>query len=131
MFELEPNFPAMEARILEEAAPGNGRSSSRSCAARPGRLNSTSSTHGPPFANGLPHYGHLLTGFVKDAAPCYETMRGKLVHRRFGSARHCGAAEVEAEWSSASPATRKITGLWYRHRRLPHELRAAVHRQRC
>ena len=29
---------------------------------------------GPPFANGLPHYGHLLTGFVKDAMPRYETM---------------------------------------------------------
>ena len=31
---------------------------------------------GPPFANGLPHYGHLLTGFVKDAVPRYQTMRG-------------------------------------------------------
>ena len=32
---------------------------------------------GPPFANGLPHYGHLLTGYVKDAVPRYQTMRGR------------------------------------------------------
>ena len=31
---------------------------------------------GPPFANGLPHYGHLLTGYVKDTVPRYKTMRG-------------------------------------------------------
>ncbi|MCL2667750.1 MAG: class I tRNA ligase family protein, partial [Micrococcales bacterium] len=29
---------------------------------------------GPPFANGLPHYGHLLTGYVKDVVPRYQTM---------------------------------------------------------
>ena len=34
---------------------------------------------GPPFANGLPHYGHLLTGYVKDVVPRYQTMRGKRV----------------------------------------------------
>ncbi|MFW5660581.1 MAG: class I tRNA ligase family protein, partial [Oceanicaulis sp.] len=32
---------------------------------------------GPPFANGLPHYGHLLTGFAKDVIPRYQTMKGK------------------------------------------------------
>src|SRR5688572_23915686 len=39
---------------------------------------------GPPFANGLPHYGHIVTGFVKDLVPRYQTMRGKMVERRFG-----------------------------------------------
>jgi hypothetical protein len=39
---------------------------------------------GPPFANGLPHYGHLVTGFVKDIVPRYQTMRGRRVERRFG-----------------------------------------------
>ena len=39
---------------------------------------------GPPFANGLPHYGHLLTGYVKDIVPRYRTMRGYKVERRFG-----------------------------------------------
>lgn len=39
---------------------------------------------GPPFATGLPHYGHLLTGTIKDVIPRYQTMRGKKVERRFG-----------------------------------------------
>ena len=52
---------------------------------------------GPPFANGLPHYGHLLTGFVKDAVPRYRTMRGQLVERRFGWDCHGLPAETEAE----------------------------------
>ena len=52
---------------------------------------------GPPFANGLPHYGHLLTGFVKDTVPRYETMRGRRVERRFGWDCHGLPAEVVAE----------------------------------
>jgi isoleucyl-tRNA synthetase len=52
---------------------------------------------GPPFANGLPHYGHLLTGFVKDVVPRYQTMRGRRVERRFGWDCHGLPAEMEAE----------------------------------
>jgi isoleucyl-tRNA synthetase len=52
---------------------------------------------GPPFANGLPHYGHLLTGFVKDAMPRYHTMRGARVERNFGWDCHGLPAETEAE----------------------------------
>ena len=52
---------------------------------------------GPPFANGLPHYGHLLTGYVKDIVPRFETMRGKRVERRFGWDTHGLPAELEAE----------------------------------
>ncbi|MFC4943499.1 isoleucine--tRNA ligase [Pseudonocardia sp. GCM10023141] len=52
---------------------------------------------GPPFANGLPHYGHLLTGYVKDVVPRYQTMRGKHVERRFGWDTHGMPAETEAE----------------------------------
>ncbi|MHB1928754.1 MAG: isoleucine--tRNA ligase [Acidimicrobiales bacterium] len=52
---------------------------------------------GPPFANGLPHYGHLLTGFVKDVVPRYRTMRGQKVERRFGWDCHGLPAETEAE----------------------------------
>ncbi|HXZ83131.1 MAG TPA: isoleucine--tRNA ligase [Acidimicrobiales bacterium] len=52
---------------------------------------------GPPFANGLPHYGHLLTGFVKDAMPRYHTMRGWRVERRFGWDCHGLPAETEAQ----------------------------------
>lgn len=52
---------------------------------------------GPPFANGLPHYGNLLTGYVKDAVPRYQTMRGYRVERRFGWDCHGLPAEMEAE----------------------------------
>lgn len=52
---------------------------------------------GPPFANGLPHYGHLLTGFVKDTVARYQTMLGKRVERRFGWDCHGLPAELGAE----------------------------------
>ena len=52
---------------------------------------------GPPFANGLPHYGHLLTGFVKDAYARYQTTKGKRVERRFGWDCHGLPAEMGAE----------------------------------
>ncbi len=52
---------------------------------------------GPPFANGLPHYGHLLTGFVKDAIPRYKTMAGNVVERRFGWDCHGLPAEMAIE----------------------------------
>jgi isoleucyl-tRNA synthetase len=52
---------------------------------------------GPPFANGLPHYGHLLTGYVKDTIPRYQTMQGKKVDRRFGWDCHGLPAEMESE----------------------------------
>lgn len=52
---------------------------------------------GPPFANGLPHYGHLLTGYVKDIVPRFKTMRGYRVPRVFGWDTHGLPAELEAE----------------------------------
>ncbi len=39
---------------------------------------------GPPFATGLPHYGHILVSTIKDAVPRYQTMRGHHVERRWG-----------------------------------------------
>ncbi|WP_084155252.1 isoleucine--tRNA ligase [Agrococcus lahaulensis] len=51
---------------------------------------------GPPFANGLPHYGHLLTGYAKDVFPRFQTMRGKQVPRVFGWDTHGLPAELEA-----------------------------------
>ncbi len=39
---------------------------------------------GPPFATGLPHYGHILAGTEKDVITRYQTMKGKTVQRRFG-----------------------------------------------
>lgn len=52
---------------------------------------------GPPFANGLPHYGHLLTGFVKDLVARYKTLKGKRVERVFGWDCHGLPAEMQAE----------------------------------
>lgn len=52
---------------------------------------------GPPFANGLPHYGHILTGFVKDIVPRFFTMKGFRVLRRFGWDCHGLPAEMEME----------------------------------
>lgn len=39
---------------------------------------------GPPFATGLPHYGHILPGTIKDIIPRYQTMKGKYVARKWG-----------------------------------------------
>ena len=52
---------------------------------------------GPPFANGLPHYGHLLTGFVKDIIARYQTLKGKRVERKFGWDCHGLPVEMEVE----------------------------------
>lgn len=52
---------------------------------------------GPPFANGLPHFGHVLTGYAKDVFARYQTMKGKRVERRFGWDCHGLPAEMAAE----------------------------------
>jgi len=52
---------------------------------------------GPPFATGLPHYGHLLAGTLKDIVPRYWTMRGYHVPRRFGWDCHGLPVENEME----------------------------------
>ena len=63
---------------------------------------------GPPFANGLPHYGHLLTGFVKDAIPRFQTMRGKRVERRFGWDCHGLPAEMAVEKEAGLAGRKEI-----------------------
>lgn len=52
---------------------------------------------GPPFATGLPHYGHILAGTIKDAVPRYKTMKGFCVPRRFGWDCHGLPVENEIE----------------------------------
>ena len=52
---------------------------------------------GPPFATGLPHYGHLLAGTIKDVIPRYQTMKGHRVERRFGWDCHGLPVEYEIE----------------------------------
>ncbi|MFA7395385.1 MAG: isoleucine--tRNA ligase [Sphaerochaetaceae bacterium] len=52
---------------------------------------------GPPFATGLPHYGHLVPGTIKDLYPRYQTMKGKRVNRRFGWDCHGLPVEYEIQ----------------------------------
>ncbi len=52
---------------------------------------------GPPFATGLPHYGHFLAGTIKDVILRYKTMQGYYVPRRFGWDCHGLPVEYEVE----------------------------------
>jgi isoleucyl-tRNA synthetase len=52
---------------------------------------------GPPFATGLPHYGHILAGTLKDIVPRYWVMKGKYVQRRWGWDCHGLPVEFEME----------------------------------
>ncbi len=54
---------------------------------------------GPPFATGLPHYGHILAGVLKDVVPRYWSMKGYVVPRRFGW--DCHGLPVEYEINKA------------------------------
>jgi len=94
----QPSFPNLELAVLDYWATDH--TFAASVAARPAGENGSNEFvfyDGPPFANGLPHYGHLLTGYVKDVVPRYQTMRGKHVERRFGWDCHGLPAEFEAE----------------------------------
>ncbi|AXB43921.1 isoleucine--tRNA ligase [Amycolatopsis albispora] len=94
----QPSFPALEKDVL--AYWEADRTFQATVDARDPGVNGANEYvfyDGPPFANGLPHYGHLLTGYVKDIVPRFETMRGKHVERRFGWDTHGLPAELEAE----------------------------------
>jgi len=65
---------------------------------------------GPPFANGLPHYGHLLTGFIKDIFARYQTMKGHKVERKFGWDTHGLPVEMETEKELTAKEGRAISG---------------------
>ncbi|TNC22658.1 isoleucine--tRNA ligase [Amycolatopsis alkalitolerans] len=94
----QPSFPELEKGVL--AYWESDRTFRASIDAREPGVNGGNEYvfyDGPPFANGLPHYGHLLTGYVKDIVPRYQTMRGHRVERRFGWDTHGLPAELEAE----------------------------------
>ncbi|XP_020394727.1 isoleucine--tRNA ligase, cytoplasmic isoform X2 [Zea mays] len=52
---------------------------------------------GPPFATGLPHYGHILAGTIKDVVTRHQSMRGRHVSRRFGWDCHGLPVEFEID----------------------------------
>ena len=89
-----PDFPALEREVLDYWASDD---TFRASVARRDGAPEYVFYDGPPFANGLPHYGHLLTGYVKDIVPRYRTMRGYKVERRFGWDTHGLPAELEVQ----------------------------------
>ena len=94
--EIEPNvnFSKVEESILKKW--DTEKTFDKSISNRDG-ANEFVFYDGPPFANGLPHYGHILTGFVKDIIPRFQTMKGSKVDRVFGWDCHGLPAEMESE----------------------------------
>lgn len=95
-----PDFAAIEDTLLQQWQQQNTFQQSidqRNENTDNGNSNAFIFYDGPPFANGLPHYGHLLTGYVKDVFARYQTMKGKKVERKFGWDCHGLPAEMETE----------------------------------
>lgn len=93
-----PNFPKLEESVLDYWDTDD--TFNKSVERRPSGDHSQNEFvffDGPPFANGLPHYGHLLTGYAKDVIPRYQTMKGHKVNRVFGWDTHGLPAELEAQ----------------------------------
>lgn len=103
---VRADYPAIERRILDRWRTEG--TFARSVEERPAD-DAYLFFDGPPFANGLPHYGHLLTGYVKDVVPRYRTMRGQRVERRFGWDCHGLPAEMESEKELGVSGRRNIT----------------------
>ena len=92
---VSPSFPAIEKDVLAYWKADGTFAASIANRAQP--CDEFVFYDGPPFANGLPHYGHLLTGYVKDAVGRFQTQMGKRVERRFGWDTHGLPAELEAQ----------------------------------
>ena len=94
----QPDLPRLETRILESWDRDD--TFRRSIEQRPAGEHGENEFvfyDGPPFANGLPHHGHLITGYIKDIIPRYQTLRGRRVERRFGWDCHGLPVEMLAE----------------------------------
>ncbi len=97
MFEAvnnQPKFPEIEKRVLDywdaEKTFEKSLDNRKDC-------DEFVFYDGPPFATGLPHYGHLLAGTIKDVVPRFQTMRGKYCDRVFGWDCHGLPVENEME----------------------------------
>jgi isoleucyl-tRNA synthetase len=100
-----PDFPAQERAVLQGWLDGDLYR--KSVESRP----ADRAFHfydGPPFATGLPHYGHLLASITKDVVPRYWTMRGYRVERRWGWDCHGLPVENEAEQQLGLKSRRDI-----------------------
>ena len=92
--DADSSFATEEERIL--ALWERGGIFARSVSERPAD-NAYIFYDGPPFATGLPHYGHLVASTLKDIVPRYWTMRGHRVERRFGWDTHGLPIEMDVE----------------------------------
>jgi isoleucyl-tRNA synthetase len=88
------DFPAVEKRVL---ALWDAQQTFKASLAQREDAPAYVFYDGPPFATGLPHYGHLLAGTIKDIVPRYHTMRNHYVARRFGWDCHGLPIEYEVE----------------------------------
>ncbi len=93
-FDADESIPSREERILafweNEKVFEKSLEERKSCP-------SFTFYDGPPFATGLPHYGHILAGTIKDVVPRYKAMKGYYVPRRFGWDCHGLPVENEIE----------------------------------
>ncbi|MCK5672999.1 MAG: class I tRNA ligase family protein, partial [Spirochaetales bacterium] len=88
------SFPEMEEKILEFWE--NQKIFKKSISQREGNEEFVF-YDGPPFATGLPHFGHFVPGTIKDIIPRYQSMKGKKVERTFGWDCHGLPVEYEME----------------------------------
>ena len=108
--DAQASFPTIEHRVLDRwATDGTFVASVEQRPAGTKGDNEYVFYDGPPFANGLPHYGHLLTGYVKDVVPRYQTMRGKRVERVFGW--DCHGLPIEYKVSQELRKAERAAGL--------------------
>lgn len=91
---VQPDFPAFEAEILKTWESEKTFQASLEARKQGQRF---SFYDGPPFANGKPHYGHILAATIKDSITRYKTMRGYYVPRRLGWDTHGLPVEYEVE----------------------------------
>jgi isoleucyl-tRNA synthetase len=105
---LKTLFPKIEEDVLQKWNDDNSFQKSIDRRRKDDNSNDFVFYDGPPFANGLPHYGHLLTGFIKDAVARYWTLKGKKVERKFGWDCHGLPAEMEVEKETKIQGTAAI-----------------------
>jgi len=106
--EPDVSFPALEERIL--ARWDELGVFERSVRGRAGAVPYTF-YDGPPFATGLPHYGHLVASILKDSVPRYWSMRGRAVDRRWGWDCHGLPVENEAQKELGLASVRDVDAI--------------------
>lgn len=88
------NFPEEEEKILQYWKKINAF---ETCLKQSKKKPKYTFYDGPPFATGLPHYGHILAGTIKDVVTRYAHQQGYHVERRFGWDCHGLPVEYEID----------------------------------